>query len=65
KSMSWIPFVAKSYLAPTPENIYKSIEKIYGDVGDIVEIGNNIALAKEPGISFLLSTQKVIEDFTA
>ena len=65
KTMSWIPFVAKSFLAPTPENLYKSIEKIYGDVGDIVEGGNNISLVKEAGISFLLSTQKVLDDFSA
>jgi len=65
KTMSWIPFIAKSFLTPTPENIYKSIEKIYGDVGDIVEGGNNISLVKETGISFLLSTQKVLDDFSA
>ena len=40
KTMSWIPFIAKSFLTPTPEKIYKSIEKIYGDVGDNVEGGN-------------------------
>ena len=44
KTMSWIPFVAKSFLTPTPENIYRSVEKIYGDVGDIVEGGNKISL---------------------
>ena len=65
KTISWVPFIAKSFLAPTPDNIYKTIEKVYGDVGDIVEFGNNASLVREPGISFLLSAQKVIEDFSA
>lgn len=65
KTISWIPFIAKSFLAPTPDNIYKSIEKIYGDVGDIVESGNNVKLVREPGISYLLSAQKVIEDISS
>ena len=65
KTMSWIPFVAKSFLAPTPDNIYKSIEKIYGDVGNIVEGRNSISLAKEAGISFLLSTERIFDNYTA
>ena len=65
KTMSWIPFVAKSFLAPTPDNIYKSVEKVYSDLGDIVDASDNATISKAAGISFLFSIENLIESTNA
>ena len=60
KIMSWIPFVANSFLAPTPNNIKKTIEKIYSDTGDLADAGFATSIPRESGISFLLSIENII-----
>lgn len=54
KAISWIPFIAKGFASPTPENIFKAMEKVYGDVGSIAKSAQDIDIAREPGICFLL-----------
>jgi len=58
KTVSWIPLVAKSFLAPSPDQIYKTIVKIYGDVEPIVSATNEVNLAREPSLSFLLGIEE-------
>ncbi|MGD0827181.1 MAG: hypothetical protein ABSA09_03735 [Desulfobaccales bacterium] len=62
KLISWIPFVAKIYAAPTPDNLFRAMEKIYGDEGDIVNNVSSINIAKEPGISYLLNIQEITKN---
>lgn len=59
--VSWIPFVAKSFLTPSPEEIYKTMVKVYGDVGKIADAANEVSLAREPGLSFLLGIKKILK----
>jgi len=54
KIVSWVPFIAKSFLAPTPDQIYKTLVKAYGDFGSITESIHENSVIKEPGISYLL-----------
>jgi len=54
KVIGWIPFIAKAFLSPTPDQIYKSMVKVYGDIGTIAEGIKDVGIAKEPGLSFLL-----------
>lgn len=61
KVISWVPFIAKGFANPTPDNIFKSLEKVYGDVGAIAKGINEIDIAKEPGICFLLKLDKIID----
>jgi len=58
KTVSWIPFVAKSFLTPSPDQIYKTMVKIYGDVGAVASAVNEVNLAREPSLSFLLGIEK-------
>ena len=56
--VSWIPFVAKAFLAPSPDHIYKTMVKMYGDVGKIADSANEAVLTKEAGLSYLLGVGK-------
>ena len=60
KVVSWIPLVAKSFVMPSPDNLFKTMEKVYGDVENLTSSINEFNLAKEPGLSFLLKTDKLI-----
>ena len=60
KAISWIPFIAKGFATPTPDNIFKAMEKIYGDVETISSAIQNIDIAKEPGICYLLKLDRII-----
>lgn len=60
KVVSWIPFIAKGFANPTPDNIYKTMEKVYGDVGAIAQGIQAIDIAREPGICFLLKLDGII-----
>lgn len=60
KVIGWIPFVAKGFLTPNPESIFKAMEKVYGDVGSLASGINEFDIAKEPGLSFLLKTDKLL-----
>jgi hypothetical protein len=57
---SWIPFVAKAFLAPTPDQIYNTMVKVYGDVGKIADAVNEVSISREPGLSFLLGVEKTL-----
>lgn len=59
--VSWIPFVAKAFLAPSPDQIYKTMVKMYGDVGKISDSAKDFTLSKEAGLSFLLGVEKVFD----
>ena len=50
--ISYIPFVA-----PSPDQIYKMMIKISGDVGTMAQGANEINLIKEPSLSFLLGIE--------
>jgi hypothetical protein len=60
KVVSWIPLVAKSFIMPSPDNLFKTMDKVYGDVGCLASNINDFNLVKEPGLSFLLKTDKII-----
>ncbi len=52
--IGWIPFIAKLFIAPSPDQIYQSMIKMYGDVGSLTKDINEYSISKEPGLSFLL-----------
>ncbi len=60
KVVSWIPIVAKAFVAPTPDDVFRAMGKVYGDVGDIAKGANNIDIAKEPGICYLLKLDEIM-----
>ena len=60
KVLNWIPLVAKSFFVPSPDNLFKTLERVYSDVGDVAKGINEFNLAKEPGLSFLLKTDEII-----
>lgn len=59
KIFNWIPLVANSFMAPSPDNIYKTFSKVYGDAGDIIDGAHKVNIAREPGISFLLKIKEI------
>jgi hypothetical protein len=61
KVVGWIPFVAKAFASPSPDQIYNTLVKIYGDAGEIAEGVTGVALAKEPGLSFLLGIERAFD----
>lgn len=62
KVVSWIPIVAKAFAAPTPDDVFRIMGKTYGDVGDIANSINNIDIAKEPGICYLLKLDNILTE---
>jgi hypothetical protein len=60
--VSWIPFIAKAYATTSPNQIYKAILKIYGDVSSMTQSINEIKFNNEPGLSFLLSIEQELKD---
>jgi hypothetical protein len=62
KVISWIPLVAKGFAMPTPDNIFEAMEKVYGDVGTLAENIQNIDIAKEAGMCYLLKLDEIIKD---
>jgi hypothetical protein len=60
-AVSWIPLIAKGYVAPSPDNLFKVMDKVYGDVGNIAASINEFNLAKEPGLRYLLRTDNIIK----
>ena len=61
KAFNWIPLVANSFMAPSPDNIYKTFSKVYGDAGDIIDGALNVNIAREPGLSFLFKIKEITE----
>lgn len=59
--VKWIPLIAKGYLTPTPDNLFKVMDRVYGDVGNLGEGINNINIAREPGITFFLKLDEIIK----
>ncbi len=62
KVISWIPLVAKGFATPTPDNIFKAMNKVYGDVGTIAENIQNIDIVREPGMCYLLKLDEIINE---
>lgn len=59
KVLGWVPLIANSFIAPTPDKVYSAMAKAYGDVSSLTENAQDIAISREPGISYLLGVNKI------
>ncbi len=59
KVVSWIPFVAKAFAVPTPDNLLSAATKIGADTGALMDAADDVSYTRTQGLCFLL---KVAEE---
>ena len=60
KVLSWIPFIAKAYAIPTPDNLLGVAKKIGADSNALLDAVDDISFARNQGLSFLLKVEDEI-----
>jgi len=57
KTLSWIPFIAKAYALPTPDNILDVAKRIGADSGEILDGFDDFSFSRNQGLCFLLKVE--------
>ncbi len=58
KVLSWIPYVAKAYAMPTPDNLLSVARKMGADSSSVFDAIDDISYTKAQGLSFLLQVEQ-------
>ncbi|MDK2622450.1 hypothetical protein [Vibrio vulnificus] len=58
KALSWLPFVAKAYTMPTPENLLAVAKKMGTDSNSVFDALDDLSYTKAQGLSFLLQVEQ-------
>ena len=61
KLISWVPFVAKAFSFPTPDNVFQMAKQVATDSGKLIEGLDDIALSRDEGLCFLLQVNDELE----
>jgi len=60
KILSWIPFVAKAYALPTPDNLLAVAKQIGADSSTILDAIDDLSYSRNQGLCFLLKAEEVL-----
>lgn len=58
KFLNWIPYIAKAYVMPTPDNILSVALKMGEDTNSILDTIDDFSYTKAQGLSFLLQVEE-------
>lgn len=58
KILSWIPYVAKAYAMPTPDNLMSVAKKMGADSNSVFDAIDDLSYTKAQGLSFLLQLEQ-------
>ncbi|HFI1564134.1 TPA: hypothetical protein ACGPLG_002587 [Yersinia enterocolitica] len=56
--LSWLPYVAKAYTMPTPDNLLAVAKKMGADSKSVFDAIDDLSYTKAQGLSFLLQVEK-------
>jgi hypothetical protein len=62
KVLSWIPFVAKAYAFPTPDNLLAVAKKVGGDSDGLLDAVDDASFTRNKGLCFLLKAEEVLAE---
>ncbi|EJX2556568.1 MULTISPECIES: hypothetical protein [unclassified Vibrio] len=58
KFLHWVPYIAKAWAMPTPENILSIAQKMGEDTNSILDTIDDFSYTKAQGLSFLLQVEE-------
>ncbi|MBA7696488.1 hypothetical protein ES703_105136 [subsurface metagenome] len=61
KVLGWIPIIASTFVAPTPDKLYTILKKTYSDIGSLSsDVFSEIS--RDHSLSFLISSEKMLTE---
>ncbi len=60
KVLSWIPFIAKAYALPTPDNLLAVAKKVGKDSTTLLDAVDEVSYTRSQGLCFLLKAEEIL-----
>ena len=60
KVLSWVPFIAKAYALPTPDNLLAVAKKVGGDSTTLLDAVDEVSYTRSQGLCFLLKAEEIL-----